>query len=156
MYVHPASPLTDSPLSLPADLQHHLTTATPLGIDTISAYIERGAELVTAGALAVLLDSRDQLHAKIAGLTESAHLRRRLHQLACYFDEACRDGHFGTRPHREVAFALLYFLKGADRIPDAVPQIGLLDDAVVAQIVYATNETALRAHWLRHRRAWAA
>lgn len=154
MNLHLAAP--DSQLDLPADLEHHLSTATPLGIRTISAYIERGAELVTPGALAELLRSRDQLYARIADLSESPHLRRLLHQLACYFEEACRDGHFGTRPHREVAFALLYFLKGADRIPDTLPRIGLLDDVVVAQIVHAANETTLRAHWLRHRRTWAA
>ena len=55
---------------------------------------------------------------------------------------------------RESAFALLYFLKGFDRIPDSVPEIGLLDDALVVQVVFQRHEAALRAHWLRRRRPW--
>lgn len=64
------------------------------------------------------------------------------------------DGTNGTPAHREAAFALLYFLKGFDRVPDTLPEIGLLDDAMIVQIVLQRHAATLRA--LRRRRAWPA
>jgi len=40
----------------------------------------------------------------------------------------------------EAAFALLYFQRTTDLIPDSMPGIGLLDDAVIAGIVLRRNE----------------
>ena len=79
-----------------------------------------------------------------------------LELLVTYCEEVPRDGAVGTPAHRESVFALLYFLKGFDRIPDTVPEIGLLDDAMIVQIVLQRHAATLRAHWLRHRRAWPA
>lgn len=39
----------------------------------------------------------------------------------------------------EAAFALNYFLKGIDLIPDSVPEIGLTDDARIVACVLARN-----------------
>jgi uncharacterized membrane protein YkvA (DUF1232 family) len=35
----------------------------------------------------------------------------------------------------EAAFALLYFQRATDLIPDSIPGMGLLDDAIVVRIV---------------------
>jgi uncharacterized membrane protein YkvA (DUF1232 family) len=40
----------------------------------------------------------------------------------------------------EAAFALLYFQRATDLIPDSIPGMGLLDDAIIVRIVaYCTQ-----------------
>jgi uncharacterized membrane protein YkvA (DUF1232 family) len=80
-------------------------------------------------------------------------LRGRLELLAAVFDEATAGAPIDPHALREIAFVLLYFMKNADRIPDSVPQIGLLDDAVIAQFVLQRQAAAIGA-WAR-RRGWA-
>lgn len=118
------------------------------------AFVERGGDLVTPQAVAGLRTLRAPLDAKIAGLEPNSRLRRRLEVFTAYFDEVPGGTGPLAAPHREIAFALLYFLKGFDRIPDTVPEVGLLDDAIVAQIVFERHLTALKAHWARQKRAW--
>jgi len=142
--------------SIPDVLNRHLSANASDDLASVATYTERGAELVSHEAIAALRGLRPQLHAKIEALGDSLHLRRRLELLALYFDEAGTDGHNGTPAHREAAFALTYFLKDFDRIPDTVPEIGLLDDAMIVQVVLQRNATTLRAHWLRRRRSWPA
>lgn len=144
------------PVSIPEVLNRHLSANSSDDLASVAAYTERGAELVSPEAIAALRRLRPQLRAKIEALEDSLHLRRRLELLALYFDEAAADGHTGTPAHREAAFALIYFLKGFDRIPDTVPEIGLLDDAMIVQLVLQRNAATLRAHWLRRRRSWPA
>lgn len=140
--------------SIPEALNRHLSAGPRDDAPGVANYVERGAELVTPEAIAVLRRLRKPLHKKIDALEDSGHLRRRLEILATYFDEAGTDGHPCTPAHCEVAFALLYFLKGFDRIPDSVPEVGLLDDAMIVQAVLQHRATTLRAHWLRLRRTW--
>ena len=142
--------------SVPTVLDRYLSAHAPGDIASVTAYIDLGATLVDAAAVQALHSLRLPLHAKIEQLEESGHLRRRLELLATFFEEASRDGSTGTPAHREAAFALLYFLKGYDRIPDTVPEIGLLDDALIVQVVLQRHATALRAHWLRRRRFWSS
>lgn len=125
-------------------------------ITGIADYIDGGSELVTAEVIASLRNLRKSLRSKIAALTESERLRGRLELLATVFDETCHDARIGSRAQREITFALLYFLKGVDRIPDSIPEVGLLDDAMVVQIILQRHETAIREHCLRHGRVCAA
>ena len=148
--------LTAEPNSIPEVLNRHLSANSRDDIPGVASYIDRGAELITPEAINALRHLRQPLHAKIDALPDSAYLPRRLRLLATFFEEACTDGHYGTVAHRDVTFALLYFLKGFDRIPDSIPDIGLLDDAMVVQIVLQRYSTTFRAHWLRRRRAWPA
>jgi uncharacterized membrane protein YkvA (DUF1232 family) len=142
--------------SIPSSLDQHLSANSRDDVAGVSAYVDRGAALVTAEAIAALQRLRKPLQKKIAALPESGHLRCRLELLATFFDEALTDGHKGTPAHCDAVFALLYFLKGFDRIPDSVPEVGLLDDALIVQCVLQRNTTTLRAHWLRRRRSWPA
>lgn len=148
--------MTANASSIPASLDHHLSANSRDDVPGVAAYVARGATLVTPEAIAALQRLRKPLHKKIHALSESGHLRRRLDLLATFFDEALVDGHKGTPAHCDAAFALLYFLKGFDRIPDSVPEVGLLDDALIVQCVLQRNTTMLRAHWLRRRRTWPA
>lgn len=73
--------------------------------------------------------------------------------LSLYFEEAANPSAV-TPPCRDVAFALIYFIKGYDRVPDSLPEIGLLDDAIIADTVIEWHKTPLRAHWRQRGRPW--
>jgi uncharacterized membrane protein YkvA (DUF1232 family) len=146
---------TSSP-AVPETLDRHLSANAGEDLPSLARYIDRGAALVTPEAIKALSQLREPLQVKLGTLRESQHLRRRVEILARYFEEAYRDGHRGSAVHCEVAFALLYFLKGFDRIPDSIPEVGLLDDAMIVQAVLQRHLSTLRAHWLRHHRMWPA
>jgi uncharacterized membrane protein YkvA (DUF1232 family) len=146
-------PLPAKSIAIPGALDRHLSANSRDDIPGVSDYVDRGAALVTPEAIAGLQRLRKPLRQKIEALA-AGHLRQRIELLATYFEEAGTDGHKGTPAHCDVAFALLYFLKGFDRIPDSVPEVGLLDDAMIVQVVLQRNNTTLRAHWLRRRRTW--
>lgn len=140
--------------SLPEVLNRHLAARASGGLTGVADYIDRGAALIDPVARQALRRLRRRLHAKIEQLDQSARLRRRLELLATFWEEAEAEGATGTPAHQEAAFALLYFLKGLDRIPDSLPEIGLLDDAMIVQVVLQRHAATFRAHWLRRRRTW--
>jgi len=140
--------------TLPIDLDRYLATNSAAEITSTATYVERGGAMVSPHALTGLRRLRQPLHAKIAALKEDTLLRERLELLALYLDETAAERAALSPAIRESAFALLYFLKGFDRIPDSVPEIGLLDDALVVQVVLQRHATSLRGHWLRCRRVW--
>lgn len=140
--------------TIPTVLDRYLATNSAADITSTATYVERGGVLVTPHALNGLRKLRQPLHAKIAALKEDTLLRERLELLALYLDECAAERATVSPAIRESAFALLYFLKGFDRIPDSVPEIGLLDDALILQVVLQRHAATLRAHWLRCRRVW--
>jgi uncharacterized membrane protein YkvA (DUF1232 family) len=148
--------MTVHPTSTPDALSQHLSANSGEDLPSITAYLEKGAALVTPQAIDSLRKLRLPLQQKIAALGDSSHLRQRTELLATYFDENLNTPSANAEVFREVTFALLYFLKGFDRIPDTVPEIGLLDDALIVQTVLQRHSTALRAHWLRQGRTWPA
>ena len=44
----------------------------------------------------------------------------------------------------EAAFALLYFQRAIDLIPDSIPGLGLLDDSMIVEMVLRGQETAFK------------
>lgn len=156
MLIASPAPSRSRIVSLPEVLNRHLSASAAGDISSVAAYIDQGAALVDRPALHALQRLWVPLHAKIEQLDVGTLLRARLELLATFCKEASLDGANGTVAHREAAFALLYFLKGFDRIPDTVPEVGLLDDAIIVQIVLQRHDAVLRAHWRRHRRAWPA
>jgi uncharacterized membrane protein YkvA (DUF1232 family) len=144
-----------TPNSLPDALQKHLSTNSSADVPSLAHYVDQGAALVTAEAIDMLRGMQAPLHAKIAGIADSALLRQRLELLTSYF-MATSETPTDAATLRDVTFALLYFLKGFDRIPDSVPEVGLLDDAMVVQSVLQRHETVLEAHARRQGRGPAA
>jgi uncharacterized membrane protein YkvA (DUF1232 family) len=56
----------------------------------------------------------------------------------------------------EAAFALLYFQRAADLIPDSIPGLGLLDDAVIVRIVLGRHEDAFKSGSYGYMLSWPA
>jgi uncharacterized membrane protein YkvA (DUF1232 family) len=143
-----------TPDSIPEALQNHLSTNSSADVPSLARYVDQGAALVTTEAIAALRGLHAPLEAKIAAVADSAVLRQRLELLTSYF-MATSEAPTDASTQREVAFALLYFLKGFDRIPDSVPEVGLLDDAMIVQTVLQRHETVLEAHAMRQGRGQA-
>lgn len=146
--------MTTKASSIPTALDRYLSVNSRDDLPGVAAYVEGGAALVTPEAIAAVQRLRKPLQKKIAALPESGHLRQRIELLVTFIDEARIDGPRVTPAQGDAAFALLYFLKGFDRIPDSVPEVGLLDDALIVQCVLQRNSATLRAHWQRRGRAW--
>jgi uncharacterized membrane protein YkvA (DUF1232 family) len=56
----------------------------------------------------------------------------------------------------EAAFALLYLQRATDLIPDLIPGLGLLDDAMIVNMVLRRNEHAFRSYSHASRLSWSA
>src|ERR1700746_415718 len=54
----------------------------------------------------------------------------------------------------EAAFALLYFQRATDLIPEAIPDMGLSDDSMIVSIVLRRQEHAFKGGWPGHLLAW--
>ena len=54
----------------------------------------------------------------------------------------------------EAAFALLYFQRTTDLIPDSIPGMGLLDDAVIVRIVLGRHEEAFKSGSYGYKLSW--
>ena len=115
-------------------------------------YIVRGGARLGLADLDVLRKLLPQVGRKADRLTDSVRLRRRLDVLALFLQES--EGRALTPLVRECAFVLYYFLKGYDFIPDSIPDVGLVDDALLVETACNRNLLALRTHWDAHRRIW--
>ena len=56
----------------------------------------------------------------------------------------------------EAAFALLYFQRSTDLIPDSIPGMGLLDDAIIVRIVLGRHEHAFKSSSHAYKLSWPA
>jgi uncharacterized membrane protein YkvA (DUF1232 family) len=56
----------------------------------------------------------------------------------------------------EAAFALLYFQRSTDLIPDSIPGMGLLDDAMIVRIVLGRHEQAFKSGSHAYELSWPA
>ena len=56
----------------------------------------------------------------------------------------------------EAAFALLYFRRATDLIPDSIPGMGLLDDAIIVRIVLSRHEHVFKSSSHGHMLSWPA
>jgi uncharacterized membrane protein YkvA (DUF1232 family) len=115
------------------------------------AFVKSGASLVTLSDFTKLEAELPQLRKELVKLrktSELPHLVDHLEFLAGVVGDFVA-GQFPELPcvaAAEAAFALQYFIREVDIIPDFIPDIGLVDDAAIALIVLKGNETALRNH----------
>lgn len=138
-----------------SSLDHHLATLdTPGRAGPPSVQLERGAACVQPADLERLRRMLPALRSKAARITDSTVLPRRLGVLMQFVTETPSAGASASPALREAAFALFYFLKGYDLIPDTVPGIGLLDDALLVETVFRRHGPELRAHEIARDRVW--
>lgn len=121
-------------------------------LPNLSEYLHQGAACLDDADFAHLRQVLPLIRGKADGVKASAQLRERVALFCRYLAEPPTDEDRLAR--REVAFALIYFLRGPDLIPDSVPGIGLLDDALLLDAAFARNLHALRTHWATPLRVW--
>ena len=114
----------------------------------LTKYIERQARAFTRADLDRLLVDLPvlrELSAKIP-LVSFAYLADQI-EFLCRFVEENLVGQKSDAIDNvlaEAAFALSYFQSRADLIPDAIPHIGTLDDALIVAMVLRRNEQTFR------------
>src|SRR4029077_11854301 len=65
-----------------------------------------------------------------------------------------RNRDAAEEPVAEAAFALLYFQRSTDLIPDSIPGMGLLDDAIIVRIVLGRHEHAFKSSSHAYKLSW--
>ena len=117
-----------------------------------SEHVARGADCVRPSDLAGFRFILPEVRRKVAPLGASSRLRQRVEILALFLEE--KPAAANTTAQREAAFVLFYLLNGHDLIPDNIPEIGLLDDALLIEAAFNRNLLALRSHWAAQGRPW--
>ena len=136
------------------DLLHYLRALPEGAAPTTADYVAKGAELVTTEEMTTLHALLPDIRKKLYQLTAPEPFMQRVELLAVYFEEMLGAPASAWTARQQTAFALLYFLKGYDRIPDSIPEIGYLDDAAVVNQVIDNHREALHAHWTHRHRGW--
>ncbi len=139
--------------SLSSSLGHYFARMVGPGPSTtFTTHITQGADCLSAADLVGLRVLLPQVMSKSAAIKDSARLRLRIEFLASYVAEV--PPNLDTPLHREAVFVLYYLLHGRDLIPDSIPEIGLLDDALLIEAAFNRNQRELRSHWAEHGRSW--
>lgn len=112
-------------------------------------FIARGAARLTAREVQQLVAEMPDLRERFARLRESPYpeAERHLHFLSHIVERVWTDA-YREMPYGaaiEAAFALAYFVREGDLIPDGLGGIGLTDDIAVAQAVLARHADAYAA-----------
>ena len=137
------------------------STAIPLTLTETDfiEYIARGAGRLTARDVHRLVASMPDLREQFSRLRESPHpeTERQLWFLSEVVDhvwtEAYLDMPYGAAI--EAAFAIAYFVRETDLIPDTLGAIGFIDDIAVVQTVFARNADAFAAFRKATKLDWA-
>ena len=109
-----------------------------------SEHVARGEDCVRPSDVAGSRFILPEVRRKVAPLGASSRLRQRVEILALFLEEKPAAN---TTAQREAVFVLFYLLNGHDLIPDNIPEIGLLDDALLIEAAFNRNLLALRSHW---------
>ncbi len=118
------------------------------GADFI-AFITRGASLLTPASVQQLVSDLPDLRERFGLLREAGYpdAEQQLHFLSqiveLVWTDQYRDMPYGAA--LEAAFAVSYFAREGDLIPDTLGAIGLIDDIAVAQTVLLRNVDAFEA-----------
>lgn len=121
----------------------------PINEHDFHEFIARGAAQLTLRDVHQLVAELPEIREQFAQLRSSPHpeTEGRLNFLAEVVD-AVWTGAYPHMPHAaalEAAFAVTYFFRETDLIPDSLGSIGFIDDAAVVHAVLARNAQAYRA-----------
>ena len=101
----------------------------------------RGISLADLDRLIIDLPALRERLGKIPSQTYAC-LSDKLEFLCLFVEEQVvgRNHDLAEEPVAEAAFALLYFQRSTDLIPDSIPDMGLLDDAMIVSLVLHRQE----------------
>jgi uncharacterized membrane protein YkvA (DUF1232 family) len=121
-----------------------------------ATFVAKGAALVTNEAILTIREMLPAIRKKLYQVHAPSPFVQSVELLAIYFEESLGAPATVWPARQQTTFALLYFLKGYDRIPDSIPEIGYVDDAAVVNQVIENQRNALREHWAHRNWAWPA
>ena len=125
----------------------------------LANYIARGATRLTPSAVQQLVTELPDLREQFSRLRASPYpeAERQLCFLAEVVDRVWTDAH-REMPYAaalEAAFAITYFFRDVDLIPDSLGEVGLIDDIAIIQAVFARNARAYEAFREATKLDWA-
>src|SRR5499427_663319 len=123
----------------------------------IAGFIQNQARAMSITAIERLIADLPALRERFAKIPVQTHpnLAHQLQFLSLVVEDlAVRDP--AGEIVGEAAFALLYFQRATDLIPDPIPGLGLLDDAIVVRIVLGRHEDAFKSSSHGYKLSWAA
>jgi uncharacterized membrane protein YkvA (DUF1232 family) len=123
----------------------------------ITAFIQNQARAVSITAIERLVADLPGLRKRFAKIPAEAYpyLAHQLQFLSLVVEDlAVRDP--AGEIVGEAAFALLYFQRTTDLIPDSIPGLGLLDDAMIVRIVLGRHEEAFKSGSYGYKLSWPA
>ena len=123
----------------------------------ISSFIERQARAVSIREINRLIVDLPALRERFAKIPMETypHLADQLQLLSLMVEEQVVRDPAGQMVG-EAAFALLYFQRATDLIPDSIPGMGLLDDAMIVRIVLGRHQQGFRSIPHGHKLSWPA
>lgn len=119
---------------------------TPINETEFLNYIENGASRLTPRQVQQLVSDLPDLRDEFAKMRASTFpgVERQLFFLAAIVEAVWTESYLDM-PYRaalEAAFAVSYFHRAVDLIPDSIEGIGLMDDAAIVQTVIGRNASA--------------
>ena len=139
---------------IPKDLIQYLRALPDGPAPTTDSYVDKGADLVSSEAILTLREMLPIIRKKLYQVKAPTSFVLGVELLAIYFEETLGAPVSVWPARQQTAFALLYFLKGYDRIPDSIPEIGYVDDAAVINQVIENNRQCLHKHWAHRNWVW--
>jgi uncharacterized membrane protein YkvA (DUF1232 family) len=137
-------------------LTHYLRALPDGPAPSTAAYVARGGDLVTSEAILTLREMLPDIRKKLHQIHAPTAFVQSVELLAIYFEETLGAPASVWPARQQTAFALLYFVKGYDRIPDSIPEIGYADDAAVINQVIENHRQTLSEHWAHRKWEWPA
>jgi hypothetical protein len=115
-------------------------------ISEITNFVRHQARALSMGDLERLLVDLPSLRQRFARIPEQRYpfLGEQLRFLSRFVEEEIGRRQVGEIVG-EAGFALLYFQRATDLIPDSIPGLGLLDDAIIVRIVLHRHAKAFES-----------
>ena len=126
----------------------------------LTSFIQSQAAVLSLADLNRLVIDLPALRERFAKIPSETYpyLSDQLEFLCLFVEEQIvgRNRDAAEDPVAEAAFALLYFQRSTDLIPDSIPGMGLLDDAIIVRIVLGRHEHAFKSSPYGYKLTWPA
>jgi uncharacterized membrane protein YkvA (DUF1232 family) len=126
----------------------------------LTGFIQSQARVLSLADLNRLVIDLPALRERLAKIPSETYpyLSDQLEFLCLFVEEQIvgRNRDAAEEPMAEAALALLYFQRSTDLIPDSIPGMGLLDDAIIVRIVLGRHEHAFKASSHAYKLSWPA